>query len=435
MRARAYHDEPSGAANAAASAASSAGAGRGAVLTLGLLTLLPLAFGLLGVWSDPSAYQALFGGKIGGDFTNIWTAARLVLSGDISALFDLEAYRAEQIRLFGADFPMHNWSYPPHLLLLVWPLGGLPYGVALTVWLAGTLAFYLAAAQCWLGPGERLLGLLLLALAPASVLNVAVGQTGFLTGALLLQGLWWLDRRPLAAGLCFALLTVKPQLGLLIPIVVLAGGYWRVFFSALVGTLALAVLSLLVFGAESWVAYLTETAARQRWILENGEGIFTLMMPSAFMSARLAGLEAPLGYALQALVTLGVGAGVFALWRRRERRMRACAAVMLGAVLASPYAFNYDMTVTSAAVLLVVLRLSVDSDTARLGRALMFAVWLLPMLVVFLNNAGVALAPLILAAALIWSYRHAPGVPPGEAGERQFSGFPALRQSPGPTGH
>ena len=87
MRARAYHDEPCGAANAAASAASSAGAGRGAVLTLGLLTLLPLAFGLLGVWSDPSAYQALFGGKIGGDFTNIWTAARLVLSGDISALF------------------------------------------------------------------------------------------------------------------------------------------------------------------------------------------------------------------------------------------------------------------------------------------------------------------------------------------------------------
>ena len=93
------------------------------------------------------------------------------------------------------------------------------------------------------------------------------------------------------------------------------------------------------------------------------------------------------------------------------------------------------MTVTSLAVLLVVLRLSVDSDTARLGRGLMFAVWLLPMLVVFLNNAGVALAPLVLTAALIWSYRHAPGVPPGEADDRQFAGLPALRQSPGPTGH
>jgi hypothetical protein len=65
----------------------------------------------------------------------------------------------------------------------------------------------------------------------------------------------------------------------------------------------------------------------------------------------------------------------------------------------------------------------------------MFAVWLLPMLVVFLNNAGVALAPLVLAAALIWSYRYAPGVPPGETDDRQFAGLSALRQSPGPTGH
>lgn len=399
MRMRAYQGAPSHAPMPADPGSSH---GRGPVVALICLTLLPLAFGLLGLWSDPDSYRALFGGKIGGDFTNVWTAARLVLSGDISALFDLAAYRTEQVQLFGADFPMHNWSYPPHLLLFVWPLGALPYEVALAAWTIGTLGLYLAAAWRWLPADGRPLMLFLLALAPASVLNIAVGQTGFLTGALLFQGLWWIDRRPVAAGLCFALLTVKPQLGLLVPFVVLAGGHWRVLFSTIAGALVLALVSLLAFGPESWMSYLTETAAQQRWILENGEGIFTLMMPTVFMSARLLGFEPTVGYALQSCVALAVGAAIFALWRDRTWRPSAGLAVLLGAVLVSPYAFNYDMTVSGLAALLVALGLTGDQGRDRLGRNLMFAVWFAPLLVFPLNAAGVPLVPIVLASALAW---------------------------------
>lgn len=401
MRARACQEAPM-------SANSGPGDDRGAMVVLLCLTLLPLAFWLLGLWLNPEGYRALFGGKIGGDFTNIWTAAGLVMSGDISPLFDLAAYRAEQVRLFGADFPMHNWSYPPHLLLLIWPLGALPYEAALAGWTIGTLALYLAAAWRWLPAEGRPLMLFLLALAPASVLNIAVGQTGFLTGALLLQGLWWIDRRPLAAGLCFALLTVKPQLGLLIPFVLLAGGHWRVLFGTLAGALVLGAVSLLAFGPESWIAYLSETATHQRWILENGQGIFTLMMPSLFMSARLLGAEPIVGYVLQSGVALAAAVAVFVLWRDRTRRFRASAAVMLGAVLVSPYAFNYDMTVTSLAALLILSKLTDVGRREKLGQNLIFTVWLLPLLVFPLNAAGVPLAPVILAAALVWLARPAP---------------------------
>ncbi|MEL7239255.1 MAG: hypothetical protein AAGK78_10360, partial [Planctomycetota bacterium] len=41
-------------------------------------------------------------------------------------------------------------------------------------------------------------------------------------------------------GLAAALLTIKPQLGVLLPIAYLAGGYWRAFFYAAFGSIAFA---------------------------------------------------------------------------------------------------------------------------------------------------------------------------------------------------
>src|SRR4029077_20364009 len=74
---------------------------------------------------------------------------------------------------------------------------------------------------------------LLLALAfPAVLINVGHGHNGFLTAALLGGGLVVLDRRPLPAGILFGLMAYKPQFGLMIPIALAAGGYWRSFAAA-----------------------------------------------------------------------------------------------------------------------------------------------------------------------------------------------------------
>ena len=115
-----------GASSANSALAANIQSGRDRAPPLGILLLpavLLLAWGIAGFWYDPESFRALLGGRVGGDFTNRWTAARMVLAGDISPLHDISAYRAEQVALFGFDYPPHNWSYPPHLLLLVWPLG------------------------------------------------------------------------------------------------------------------------------------------------------------------------------------------------------------------------------------------------------------------------------------------------------------------------
>jgi hypothetical protein len=43
----------------------------------------------------------------------------------------------------------------------------------------------------------------------------------------------WLDRKPLPAGIPLGLLTPKPQLGALFPVMLVASGRWRVFLVAL----------------------------------------------------------------------------------------------------------------------------------------------------------------------------------------------------------
>ena len=51
-------------------------------------------------------------------------------------------------------------------------------------------------------------------------------------GRLLGGALVSLDRRPLIAGILFGLMAYKPQFGLMIPIALAAGGYWRSFSAA-----------------------------------------------------------------------------------------------------------------------------------------------------------------------------------------------------------
>ena len=69
-----------------------------------------------------------FGYAVGRDFINSWMGGRSAFSGGPAPWFDVATYNAALRDITGrADFPTHFWSYPPHLVLLLWPLGLLPY--------------------------------------------------------------------------------------------------------------------------------------------------------------------------------------------------------------------------------------------------------------------------------------------------------------------
>jgi hypothetical protein len=333
------------------------------------------------------------GSPVGRDFLNTWVAAKLTLSGNLMPLFDFGAYQSAITYWFGHMVPAMAWSYPPQLLLLIWPLGYLNYPLALTAWSALTFGLFAWAVVGYAPRGARALPILVLLLAPASLVNFLSGQNGFLTAALLLGGLRLVSSRPIAAGIFFGLLSLKPQLGLMLPFALAVMGAWRTIFAAAVTTLLLVAASILLFGLAAWAAYFAATAQIEHATLGRFTGFFILIMPSIYGALGLLGV-APV-YCVMVQFMVAVPVFVAALWavRKTSDISRRAFIVVSATFLISPYSFNYDMPMLAG----VILWRFLDARPLRLWETRIHAAaWLIPVYIVALHLLKLPLAPVVL---------------------------------------
>ena len=312
---------------------------------------------LLMIFAGAAAYGRWLMGTSGGldptsmkpvaaDFTSFWVAARTVIEGVPATAYDLQRHTQAQLAALpyppGASVPIVTWSYPPLFLAMVSPFGLLPLGWAFAAWIVLTTAFFVEVVRR-IAPNARFWLPQLAALGFSGTQdNLHYGQNGALTAAMLGLGLWWLPKRPLAAGMCFAVLTCKPQLFLLLPVALLAGRYYRAFWAALTFTLFLLGLSLLAFGANSWVAFFGTVEWSRNALLDQGDVVWG-RMPSLFAALRLAGLPLSVAYAGQGLVTVLAAALLWVIWRSRAAYEIKAAAVVFATVCATPYLLTYDL--------------------------------------------------------------------------------------------
>ena len=89
--------------------------------------------------------------------------------------------------------------------------------------------------------------------APATGITIISGQSGFLSGALMIGGLRLVSKRPMLAGILFGLLAYKPQLGVLLPVVLISAGQWRAVASAVLTVLACILVSTYFLGLQAWL--------------------------------------------------------------------------------------------------------------------------------------------------------------------------------------
>lgn len=357
-----------------------------------ILPLLELAAGLMS-----GGYP---GTVINRDFSNYWMAGQLLRVGEQQDLFNQSVYFARAQATFGTDYEIHNWGYPPHFLLLLWPLGWVGYKAGMLLFLGITLALFTAGVAAFrrrFAPDAEQ-PILLLALVGYVLMQVLTTQNGFLTSAALLFGLAWMRDRPLLAGLAFAFLTVKPQLGMLIPLLLFLDRNWRVIAAAALFTALLIGISAVCFGLISWQAYLTETITYQRSVMTDWYGLFLRMMPTVFGSMRTLDFTPHAAALTQWPASLGAGALIiWTLIKIRDSLQRAFV-ILCGTFVVSPYAFNYDMGAVTVAAALIV------GSRAQLGRYAQLAVAVVAALagiVTHLGRAGIPISPLLLGAALL----------------------------------
>jgi hypothetical protein len=309
------------------------------VLVLGMAMLVGLAVSGGGL----SDYQ---GRPLGTDFSNIYAAGQWVLEGRPDAPYSPALQHDMEKRIFGTAAPFYGWHYPPVFLGVAALLALMPYLVALIAWQAATLALYLWTMRAIL----PVPGALLPALAfPAVMINIAHGHNGFLSAALLGGALVLLDQQPRVAGWLFGLLIYKPQLGAMIPIAMIGGRHWRAFVAAAAMVFALVVLSWLAFGESTWSAFRASLDFTRTVVLEQG-GTGFHKIQSPFAALRLIGAPVEVAYAAQLAAICTVAVLVFILWRSPVAFALKAAALLTGALIATPYVLDYDLMILAPAI-------------------------------------------------------------------------------------
>lgn len=282
------------------------------------------------------------GNGIADDFVNVWAAGRLVLEGHAPSVYDWPTHKAMEEVALGRPFEGYfGWHYPPTFLFVAAALALLPYLGAYLLWLALTFPIYLGAIRTIVGERN---GYLLAAAFPGVLFNAIVGQNGFLSAGLMGAGLVLLAERPILAGLAFGVLTYKPQLGILIPIALISGGYWRTIATAATLTIAWSALSLAAFGWPTWQGFIANISHTSEAFLSRGWANFGKLQTAFGLIRSMDGSEA-LAWSVQGAIIVIAAIAVAALWRSRASYEVKAAGLGVAALLATPYLYAYDLAV------------------------------------------------------------------------------------------
>jgi Glycosyltransferase family 87 len=302
---------------------------------------------------------------VGRDFLNLWMYGRAAVTADPGQFYDLATYHHAIRALLGMELNGQNWSYPPSIMLLAAPFGQLGYLAALACWtLLGVLVF-IAVGRKHVSDWRILIPVVL---SPAALFCLVSGQSSFLAAAMMIAIFALLDRRPVAAGILIGLLSIKPQLGILFPFMLMASGRWRVFIAAAATTLALVGATAAIFGEQVWIDFITKGLPVQGLVLSDPDRIATPFFPTVFMNLRGLDLGATAAMSVQAMFSAFAVAAV--IWAFRFRK-HADPALMMALYLAcsasaSPYLLAYDLLPLTFAAVALLATSSLNSPGRRL---------------------------------------------------------------------
>jgi arabinofuranan 3-O-arabinosyltransferase len=261
--------------------------------------------------------------------------------------WDWDIHKQVQLAMLGQNQIGHYaWHYPPPFLFVAMLLAHFPYATGLVGWAAASFVPYMAMMRSLVG---QRFGLMVGAAFPVVLANTMSGQNGFLTAALLGGTLVLMPARPILSAICLGLLSYKPQYGLLFPLVLIAASQWRVFFAAAVTTAALALMSWIAFGTDSWQAFFHWMPMFSQAFFTEGRATF-YKLQSVFGLVRTMGGSEQLAWTLQWVMSGTVLVSVVILWRSRTDYALKAAALAAGTLLLTPYLFLYDLMVLAIPV-------------------------------------------------------------------------------------
>ena len=329
-----------------------------------------------------------FGDAVLPDYLAHWTGGRLVLDGHLNNLYDQGTQFQVQAAAVGQTPKLAWFVSPPFVALLYAPLAALPYLTSAAVWTLLSIVMLLIALKLArpLAPNlsdNRWRIIVLVCFAAQPVLELlGGGQDSAFSLLIWVAGTRLiLARRDTFAGVVFALGLCKPQLFVLVPVVLLVQRRFRALFAWLSTASLLALISIGmvgVDGARNWLmlpfrdAYREAVQVGQAWKMQGLPSLVTSAMPSGLArGAEVVGLFA-------ALVILVIFISACRGWPTSLGDVGMWAFAALTTVLASPHLVVYDLVLLLPAVLYLLERQ--DTPPVRVSLFALFVItWLAPV--------------------------------------------------------
>jgi len=335
------------------------------------------------------------------DFSAFWPAGVLARAHHTATLYDPQRFWDYRRAVLTSQAANTRWIYPPVGLLPSAAISFVPFESAFWVWTAVSL---IAAAGLLRGAGLPWSVITVGLLSPAALWNTELGQFGTLMGAALVAGLLLANKAPVRAGSILALLLVKPQYGVLLPVAFAAGRQWRAMVACAIACVALVAATTALTGPDVWRAYITIGMPVAQRFLETPPSMdashnFGL---SVFWMLRSFGAGVGGSYAAQTICSL-LALTAAMIWRRRNLPpLDVTTLVVMLTLLASPYGYTDDMVGFS-----VVLAARAQRRGWRLG-LLDVLFWLWPFACPIITaRTGSLLTPVVVALALARAWREA----------------------------
>ncbi|MBN9545827.1 MAG: DUF2029 domain-containing protein [Alphaproteobacteria bacterium] len=349
----------------------------------------------------------------------IWEgAARAVLAHQGTHIYD-QAWITAMVNHDYAGWlsqrlPYPVFPYPPVMLLLVTPFALLPMPLSMLAF--ESLAF---AALAWvLGKlahdrAGRLFFVMGILFSPAAALNMAAGQNGFLTAALLAGGFVLLESAPVTAGIFLGLLILKPQFMPLAIVALIAMKSWRPLAAMVATVIFLILLSLALFGPELWLTWADTFLHPQQGTGINGNSWGHMWDSTVSTCLSLVGAPdwaATAGLGIAALIALAL---VWRVFRQKQSLAVRLGVLLCATLLASPHLSSYDMVALALAALIAVTQVPRDATLADYMVPL--AAYAIPIYCPPRHNPIGLLTPLLLLALMGWFLKrgasHEPAAP------------------------
>jgi hypothetical protein len=312
----------------------------------------------------------------GADFLQEWVGARMILCGHASQLYNVETFRAWQYDPSVVGFEWQTDQYfppvypPPHYVLFL-PFATIEYRWATVIWLFVLIAAIVPTASCIAHLSKvsnsqaqtRYLWIAML-LFPSLLFSITLGQKSVLW----LLAVCWTWRflqanHDFKAGLVFGLVSLKPTLFFLIPIVMLFQRRWSFLLGVSSSVTVLWGSAALVVPWESWVAFGQSLLSAGQYAEHGGYRLdwsCNLMalaygVPASWMPLCKLGVCLPLAIYVS---YAAIGDKAWALVTPEKAMLLLCATVLI-----SPHSYHYDLCV----LLLPILWMAAESP--RVGGA------------------------------------------------------------------